>query len=89
MSKAISITTEALRMILNKNYNMNLPEEPKFILEKESIKVKGLNYKVLKECKDKRDFAIFELTKVRKFVDGRTYLAQYIDQRIKELKENK
>ena len=33
--------------------------------------------------------AIEELEKVRKYVDGRTYLAQYIDERVNQLKEGK
>ena len=38
---------------------------------------------------DKISFVISELEKVRKYVDGRTYLAQYIDNKIKTLKEGK
>lgn len=37
----------------------------------------------------KRDFAIQELEKVKNFVDGRTYCANYIKKRIKELKGEK
>lgn len=32
---------------------------------------------------------IEELEKARKYVDGRTYLAQYLDERVKQLKENR
>lgn len=38
---------------------------------------------------DKISFAVAELKKVRKYVDGRTYLAQYLDERVKQLKEGK
>lgn len=34
----------------------------------------------------KRDFAIQELEKVQNYVDGRTFLANYLKNRIKELK---
>ena len=49
-----------------------------------------------KECQEyyksgkyKRDFAIQELEKVKNFVDGRTYCANYIKKRIKDLKGEK
>ena len=42
-----------------------------------------------KSQENKIYFAITELEKVREFVDGRTYLATYINNRIKELKEIK
>ena len=38
---------------------------------------------------DKNQIAITELEKARKYVDGRTYLAQYLDERVKQLKENR
>lgn len=42
-----------------------------------------------KSQENKIYFAIKELEKVREFVDGRTYLATYLNNRIKELKEIK
>ena len=42
-----------------------------------------------KSQENKVYFAITELEKVREFVDGRTFLATYINNRIKELKEIK
>lgn len=44
------------------------------------------NEKLKKQLEEKQ---IQELENVRKYVDGRTYLAQYLDERVKQLKENR
>lgn len=44
---------------------------------------------LIKANQDKISFAVAELEKVSKYVDGRTYLAQYIQDRIKQLKKEK
>lgn len=44
MSKIVYVTTEALRMALNKDYDMNLPTDIKFVLTSECDKEREQNY---------------------------------------------
>ena len=48
--------------------------------------IKGLTEQCEQLKQSQKQFAISELKKVKNYVDGRTYLAEYIRNRIKELK---
>jgi chromosome segregation ATPase len=56
--------------------------------DKQLEKQATIHYRHLKEMnQDKISFAINELRNVRKFADGRTYLAHYINNRVDELRK--
>ena len=77
MSKTIYITTKALRMILKKYCNLNLPKNTKFVLTTEKEKANEENY-VLEDDK-------IEYTDAIKFVE--TSYPNIVAEEIEELKE--
>lgn len=57
------------------------------LIWKQSQQIEKLKEKLKKSNQEKIKFAIDELRCVKRFADGRTYLAHYIHNRIDELRE--
>lgn len=71
----------------NEQLKRQLEEKEKEIeIFKDFINCKGCVDVIKKSNENQKQLAIQELEKVKKFVDGRTFCANYIEQRIKELK---
>lgn len=57
------------------------------LIWKQSQQIEKLKEELKKSKQEKIKFAITELRNVKKFVDGRTYLAHYILNRVDELRK--
>ena len=67
--------------------NVRASEEIAELKQQLTEKEKEFEWLHQKFAKETNAKAIEELEKVRKYVDGRTYLAQYIDERVNQIKD--